>query len=95
LAKYRFGRAKRWYVARDGRLYDSKAIAGVAIGYQHPERGPMWNDEFSGGEQSVKARLESLGFTVVDRPEGADSRQTLVMCAIARGDPRSLQGARA
>ena len=75
LAKYRFGRAKRWYVERDGRLYDSKAIAGVAIGYQHPERGPMWNNEFSGGERSVKAKLEALGFTVVDRPEGADSRQ--------------------
>jgi hypothetical protein len=75
LAKYRFGRAKRWYVERDGRLYDSKAIAGVAIGYQHPERGPMWNHEFSGGERSVKARLETLGFTVTDLPEGADSRQ--------------------
>jgi hypothetical protein len=76
LAKYRFGRAKRWYVERDGKLYDSKAIVGAAIGYQHPERGPMWNDEFSGGEQSVNAKLESLGFTVIDRPdEGAEPRQ--------------------
>ncbi|MDP9225877.1 MAG: hypothetical protein M3P18_18960 [Actinomycetota bacterium] len=60
MAKYRFGRAKRWYVERDGSLYDSKAIAAVAIGYQHPERGPMWNDEFSGGERSVKATTNSF-----------------------------------
>lgn len=75
LAKYGFGRAKRWYVERDGRLYDSKAIVGVAIGYQHPQRGPMSYNEFSGGEGSVKARLEALGFTLVDRPDGEEPRQ--------------------
>jgi hypothetical protein len=45
----------------DGHYYDSKAIAGVAIGVQYPEDGPLLNTEFTGGEHSVKARLEQLG----------------------------------
>jgi MoxR-like ATPase len=69
LKRYGYGHAKTWFVERDGKLYDSKAIAGVAVGFEHPDRGPMRNDEFSGGERSVKGRLEGLGFTVVDRSD--------------------------
>ena len=69
LKRYGYGHAKTWFVERDGKLYDSKAIAGVAVGFEHPDRGPMRNDEFSGGERSVKGRLERLGFTVVDHSE--------------------------
>jgi hypothetical protein len=72
LGKYGYGHAKRYFVQRDGKLYDSKAIAGVAVGYQHPERGPMLNSEFSGGEGSVVRRLEELGFELVDTGEDAD-----------------------
>src|SRR2546423_15042075 len=32
-AKYGFGAAKDYFVIRDGRAYDSKAIAGAAHGY--------------------------------------------------------------
>jgi 5-methylcytosine-specific restriction protein A len=35
LKKYRFGKATRYMLRRDGRLYDSKAIAGAA----HRRRG--------------------------------------------------------
>lgn len=66
LAKYGHGHAKRYVVRRDGRLYDSKAIAGVAVGFQYPDRGPMLNSEFSGGEGSVVRRLGELGFEIVD-----------------------------
>jgi hypothetical protein len=59
-------------VHHGGRLYDSKAIAGVAFGYEHPERGPLSNDEFSGGEQTVQAKLEELGFEVVVDPSPAE-----------------------
>jgi MoxR-like ATPase len=91
LAKYRFGRAKRWFLERDGRLYDSKAIFGVAVGYQHPERGTMWNNEFSGGEGSIKTRLEDLGFTMVDRPEGETSSQRVwIIRAGLRGEEEDL-----
>jgi hypothetical protein len=71
LEKYGYGRAKRYFVRRDGQLYDSKAIAGVAVGFQHPERGPMQNSEFSGGESSVVRRLSELGFETVDTRAGS------------------------
>lgn len=91
LAKYRFGRAKRFFVERDGRLYDSKAIFGVAIGYQYPEQGPMWNNEFSGGETVVKPRLESLGFTVVERSEeDISSPRVWIIRAGLQGEEEAL-----
>src|ERR1700704_49226 len=68
LDKYGFGRARRYFVRRDGNYYDSKAIAGAAVGFEHPDRGPLANTEFSGGEQGAKARLEELGFDVIPRP---------------------------
>jgi 5-methylcytosine-specific restriction protein A len=40
LQKYGFGVSRGYFVARDCKLYDSKAIAGVAVGKQHPDRGP-------------------------------------------------------
>jgi hypothetical protein len=64
LAKYGFGKARNYFVVRDGRRYDSKAIVGAAHGFQHPDRGTLRNDEFSGGEDSVKRTLERLGFVV-------------------------------
>ena len=39
LAKYGFGPARSYFVVRDGKRYDSKAIVGVAYGYQHPAEG--------------------------------------------------------
>src|SRR5262249_20738813 len=55
-----------------GQMYDSKAIAGVAYGYEFPDRGPLQADDFSGGEVTVKARLEQLGFQVVRRNEASE-----------------------
>jgi hypothetical protein len=40
LNKYRFGHARRYFVRRNGKYYDSKAIAGAAMGFQDPQRGP-------------------------------------------------------
>lgn len=67
LTKYGFGKAREYFV-RDpvsGNLFDSKAIAGAAYGYQFPEQGPMTSDDFSGGEVNVAARLERVGLEVV------------------------------
>lgn len=50
---------------RANRLYDSKAIVGAAFGYQFPDRGPLDAAAFSGGEATVKRKLEELGFEVV------------------------------
>src|SRR4051812_4918404 len=69
LAKYGYGRANAYFVERDGHLYDSKALAGVAVGFEHPERGPLRANEFSAGDATVKPKLEELGFRVVDSSE--------------------------
>jgi putative restriction endonuclease len=57
----------------ESRQYDSKAIAGAAYGFQYPDRGPLLNTEFSGGEKTVRTRLEQLGFsfTVMPMIEGS------------------------
>lgn len=39
LQKYGFGQAREYFVEENGRLYDSKAIAGAAFGFQYPDRG--------------------------------------------------------
>lgn len=41
---------------------------GAAVGFEHPDVGPLANDEFSGGEHGAKGKLEELGFDVVPRP---------------------------
>ena len=64
LRQYGYGQATSFFLVENGRLYDSKAIVGVAVGKEHPERGPLRSGDFSGGESTVKVKLESLGFTV-------------------------------
>jgi 5-methylcytosine-specific restriction protein A len=86
LRKYGFGPSRSYFVRYKGGFYDSKAILGAAHGYQHPERGPMPNTEFSGGEQATARQLRLLGFTVdgtapapaqedADEDEGRRSRR--------------------
>jgi hypothetical protein len=66
LSKYGFGGAIGYFVLHEGRLYDSKAIAGAAHGYQHDTA--LKAHEFSGGAATVVARLSSLGFLVTVPP---------------------------
>lgn len=76
LAKYGFGRAKNYFLQRDGKHYDSKAVAGAALGYQFPKTGPLKSGDFSGGENTVSGRLKALGFEVVKLGESAWSGKT-------------------
>jgi 5-methylcytosine-specific restriction protein B len=64
LDKYGFKPSREYFLDHEGKLYDSKAIVGAAHGFQHPERGPLKPSEFSGGDQTVKPKLEQLGFAV-------------------------------
>ena len=64
LAKYRFARAREYYLVVDGQFYDSKAILGAAHGLQHEGLGPLDRSQFSGGAQTV-ARLHALGYKTV------------------------------
>ncbi len=64
LAKYQFGPARSYFVQQEGRRYDSKALAGAAVGKQFPGEGPLKASDFSGGEATVKAKFEQLGFQI-------------------------------
>jgi hypothetical protein len=63
-------------VVHDGKRYDSKAVAGVAHGKQFPTEGPLASSDFSGGDTTVKAKLEQLGFEVVGPPLTSDNHIT-------------------
>lgn len=65
-----FRPARSYFLVHEGRRYDSKAIAGAAFSLQHPDRVPLRGADFSGGQATVRRKLEQLGFAVVgpDRP---------------------------
>ena len=67
LARHGFGKSRDFLVRdpRSGELADSKAIAGVAYGFQFPAAGALKPAEFSGGEATVAKKLQALGFEVV------------------------------
>ena len=67
LAQYGFGRAQGYFLSSQGRRYDSKAIVGVAHGYDRPDLGRLRPQDFSGGDATVARVLEALGFQV-ERP---------------------------
>jgi len=76
LAKYGFGPARDYVLVHEGKEYDSKAIAGVAHGYQHPHLGPLRSSEFHGGKDTVKPLLERLGFKVARiKPRASEGRR--------------------
>lgn len=79
LAKYGFGPSRRCAVVDPiTRIEaDSKAIAGIAFGYQFPESGPLRPADFSGGDATVASLLEGLGFRVVllDGPTAGEDWQ--------------------
>lgn len=58
-----FGTAKTWMLVYRGRQYDSKAIVGVALGFEIGTA--MRSKDFRGGLRSVVPKLKSLGFVVV------------------------------
>lgn len=67
--RYGFGLASAYLLKHDSKLYDSKAIAGVAFGLEHPDRGPLKPSEFSGGADGAAGRLKRLGFTITTRAQ--------------------------
>lgn len=63
---YGYRKAKRYLLREKGKLYDSKAILGVARGYARQDLGAMkFNDHF-GGLASAVRYLKQLNFEVID-----------------------------
>jgi hypothetical protein len=85
LAKYGFGQAGRYFINKDGKHYDAKAVAGAAVGFEHPDRGPMPHTAFSGGEGGANARLRELGFEVVETPPPSEG-ESVWMVKAGRSD---------
>jgi len=90
LEKHGFGRARRYFLDHDGQLYDSKAIVGVAHGYEFPSEGPLDSSEFSGGEATVKRKLEELGFEIchLSGYTGPHAFTQTGPASVAEGGPR-------
>jgi MoxR-like ATPase len=67
LKKHGFGPSRGYLIRFNGKEYDSKAIAGVAHGYQFPELGALSASEFTGGvgARGAARKLRTLGFEVV------------------------------
>jgi len=67
LAYYGFGKSKTYFVKnpKTGTLCDSKAIVGAARAFQLPGIAAMRPEDFSGGDATVAALLQRLGFEVV------------------------------
>ena len=102
LTKYGFGPAQSYFLRYEGELLASKAIVGAAHGYQFPNQGPLKPEEFSGGEQTVRRRLEELGFevVVVKKRNPAWTREELILAldvylkrwpGIEKDDPELLE----
>jgi 5-methylcytosine-specific restriction enzyme A len=64
LKRYGYRKARDYPLVYEGEEYDSKAIAGVAYGFDHPSEGPLRWDQFSGGAVTVAPVLRALGFEV-------------------------------
>lgn len=62
LRQYGFGRSRTYFLKHHDKLYDSKAIVGVAHGYSGGDRRPLAAMHFNGGETTVAPILRRLGF---------------------------------
>lgn len=87
LAKYGFGPARDYFVIRDGKAYDSKAIAGAAHGYL-PGGAPLQADQFNGGHATAVRRLRLLGFHVPPQRSPAWIRDEVILACdlVAQND---------
>lgn len=74
LEKYGYGKAREYVLLHNGKQYDSKAIIGVAFGYQHGK--PLNGAQFNGGKNTVQKKLKSLGFVVASSAALNSSRLT-------------------
>lgn len=64
LKKYGYKHSRLYPLHHNGKLYDSKAVAGVAYGKQHGTA--LKAKEFSGGAATVIPALDRLGFPVIE-----------------------------
>ena len=80
-----FGAARAYFLRHDGKLYDSKAIAGYAHGVSTGI--PPGPGDFSGGDKTVAQRLQMLGFEVLNLERPDWTRDEIILaCALAESN---------
>lgn len=79
LSKYGYGPSAAYRIRHERRLYDSKAILGVAYGIEH-QVTPLKPWEFSGGAEHCARLLARLGFTLLQR--GAKLTEEALSCGL-------------
>lgn len=78
--KYGFDPSWKYALVRDGKSYDSKAVAGAAHGYVGPGWSALPASDFAGGKDHAVKYLRRLGFEVPDAPRnGPWSRDELIL----------------
>jgi 5-methylcytosine-specific restriction protein B len=65
LRQYGFNKARTYMLQHEDKLYDAKAIIGVAYGMANPNEPHLSGRDFHSGEGAVRRRLNRLGFTVI------------------------------
>lgn len=91
LDKYGYGRAISYELLVNDRSYDPKAIAGVAHGYDHPDEGPLRNDQFSGGKGLQRAYVDT-GFTVAQKEAPAVDSIHVALTEFLQSYPEARRG---
>src|SRR5271166_1043706 len=64
LQRHGYQHANSVFVKHEGKLYDQRAIIGVAYGKQYPDEGPLDPKTFCGGLRTGRKLLVPLGFEV-------------------------------
>jgi 5-methylcytosine-specific restriction protein A len=90
--KYGFGPANTYFIVRDGKRYDSKAVAGAAHGFL-PGQVPLKPSEFKGGEQSVARKLRALGYRVPNERLDWVRDEVILACDILVDNDWAYMGA--
>jgi 5-methylcytosine-specific restriction enzyme A len=72
LRHYGYGKARGYFLVHEGKQYDSKAIAGVAYGFENPTEGALEAGQFSGGVATVQQWLEALGFEFISPGQSSE-----------------------
>ncbi|MGX9117879.1 HNH endonuclease [Mesorhizobium sp. BHbsci] len=92
LKHYGFGKARSYVLEHEGKPYDSKAIVGVAHRYARPDLGPLKASDFSGGDATVRKKLEQLGFQVIGRSGDTTSQGLQIGGVYTRDRLRQMFG---
>jgi hypothetical protein len=94
LSTYGFGPAREYRLKHRGRLYDSKAILGVA--HRYATGTLAGSEEFSGGQEGAAKVLKNLEFEVVNvdsngKPAKRASTSSPKPAATRKVTPRSTK----